>query len=594
MAVQLITFPQCCGADESCSTQKTPLPRHGHVAVRVLNSIVLFGGEDEKHYTCTKISEMNNAFGGYHVHKRWAIEMNAIWVYDLSTDQWEKLVCSQGDYERPRPLAGMVAVVIGTDVYVHGGNTLRYLRKCTADLYKLSFIRKTVKWNRIPFGNRWLVFDHKIPSPRTNHTGWEFDDKLYIFGGFGEPVNKYLHDSDEVHAYGDNNNDERYMLHNQMCCFNPQEKKWTVVKSTGDKPSARKGHAMTNIHKTIWLYGGEDHDTIYDDLYTLDMDTLTWSKMEAWGTPRNPNPHTFHTLTAISDDKIILYGRNDELSPWLLDTASLSWHQYPRFHFNELEVEERQNHTATMGLESVIIFGGKNWNSRGQVNAVSTNIFSINMVQLSIRPKTMKKLALEGAYEHRQHVAQEWKVLPRHLKNQLLSMCHWYQDAKIIEDVNKTDNNTDSNSENDDSNSKSGNCSSKNDNSSNKNDDSSSKNDGSNHSDEINNTDNKPNGSSETNTDNAIKSSDPSNSLGNNPSNNPDNNPGYHTGNSNDINAGNDTLNTQDCNDDEDSDETAQVEAESRKLGGICGRIYNYWVALTNFLRSICHSFMCM
>ena len=589
MAVQLITFAQCGTFDES--TQKTPLPRYGHVAVRVLNSIVLFGGEYEQHYTCRKYSEMNNAFGGYPVHERGAIEMNTIWVYDLSTDQWERLVCLQGEYERPRRLAGMVAVVIGTDIYVHGGNTLGHLRKCTADLFKLSCIGKTVKWNEILFGNIWLTFDRKIPSPRTNHTGWEFNDKLYIFGGFGEPVNKYLHDSDEVH--GDNDDDERYMLHNQMCCFNPQEKKWTVVKSTGDKPSARQGHATTKIHKTIWLYGGEDHDTIYDDLYTLDMDTLTWSKMQPWGTPRNPNPHTFHTLTAISEDKIILYGRNDNLSPWLLDTASLSWHQYPRFHFNELEVEERQHHTATMGLESVIIFGGKNWNSRGQVNAVSTNIFSINTVQLSIRPKTMKKLAFEGAYEHRQDVAQEWKVLPRHLKNQLLSMCHWYRDAKIIEAVKKTDNNNaDSNSENDDSNSKSDNLSSKNDKSSNKND-SSSKNNSSNRIDEINNKDNKTNGSSETNTYNAINSSDPGNRPGNNPGNNPDNNPGYHTGNSSDINDSNDTLNTQDCNDDKDSDETAQVEAENRKLGGICGCIYNYCVALTDILCSICHGFMC-
>lgn len=53
---------------------------------------------------------------------------------------------------------------------------------------------------------------------------------------------------------------------------------WEVVKSLGDVPPPRSGHAMISYGRLILLYGGIDfkEEVAYNDLYTYDIDTCIW------------------------------------------------------------------------------------------------------------------------------------------------------------------------------------------------------------------------------------------------------------------------------------------------------------------------------
>ena len=338
-----------------------PCSRKGHMAVRVPGQIVLFGGEDI-------VQNVNGTVNHITVNM---FSMRVIWVYHLDIDRWLKTALPE-TLVVPPPTAYACAVVIGSQIYLHGGILVESETiKATGALWKFTSTAEGITWSEMKFRNK-----KSIPSPRCLHVGWEYEDILWIFGGAGVRLENYMFKEDakdcddnddddedyDAENNNDNENDDNNILfgNNQLACYNPNNHEWKVVRVWGAPPSPRGNHAVSKIKDHIWLYGGQMRDEIYDDLYELNMESLTWILIESVSKLTYPF-RASHTFTAISDHEIALYGGSkclNDISLWVLDTQTLSWKQCDASFSDYKDDYGRERHTATMGTESLIIFGG--------------------------------------------------------------------------------------------------------------------------------------------------------------------------------------------------------------------------------------------
>ena len=393
--------------DELKSDVKRPFRRCGHVAVRLKRNIIVFGGG-------CKDTETDHRFKYY--------SMRVIWSYNLDIDRWIKFVLQDAP-DIPTPRSEACTVAVGSHIYMHGG--IRYRDAAFRPSYKYGLFKlsttsaRSLSWKRIKFPTDL----EDVPSCRSGHAAWEYQNKLWIFGGYGWSIYEYLHGNDMFQAV--ENDPDPIGYNNQLCCFSPSTQVWKIAKSSGTVPSPRHRHAITKITDNIWLYGGEDQHTGFDSLYMLNMVSLTWTQVHTHGT-LSPKQRASHSFIAISNEQIVLYGGSKNTSPWLLDLSSLSWRQRHGQAF-ELLTEKAGwwMHTGTIGMHSILILGGR--------KATHEMGVSNEFVHIDFKPKSLLKSCLDVAYKHRSLLQCKWNILPRNLCAQLRAMC------ELSEDI---DNNT--------------------------------------------------------------------------------------------------------------------------------------------------------
>lgn len=109
--------------------------------------------------------------------------------------------------------------------------------------------------------NKWAQLDciGYIPAPREGHAAALVDDVMYVFGGRTE----------EGTDLGD------------LAAFRISSRRWYTFQNMGPSPSARSGHSMTNVGKSIVVLGGEPSSatTTINDLgimYVLDTTKIRY------------------------------------------------------------------------------------------------------------------------------------------------------------------------------------------------------------------------------------------------------------------------------------------------------------------------------
>ena len=357
-----------------------------HMAVRLGNDIVVFGGR------LKKSQYMASA------------PMDEIYLYNIHREQWTKHVISKSDHAVPHGTEAACTVLIGTDIYMHGGNTWRRKKYkhstcCKSDaLWKLSKRKyNDFTWQKIHFHEK-----KAIPSPRVYHSGWEHDKKLFTFGGCSVSPQGYLstygdfEEADFNLLSGDEGND--YYC-NQLNYFNPQCKKWTNIECTGAAPTPRHDFGCTKINHSVYIHGGLDTiiDFQYlDDFYVLNMSTVTWVQLAD-----APMDRIAHSLTAVTDSQIVLHAGGtldkDHKDTWILDLHTLKWKEVTR-----KEHTERFDHTATMaGDGHIVIIGG-----------TEKNNFNVCHIHLIYQPKTLEQLALCCVNKHKKRLTPKQFQMP--------------------------------------------------------------------------------------------------------------------------------------------------------------------------------------
>ena len=336
-----------------------------HCAVRLDNFIVIVGG-----------NERIGRFGT-------AVSTREIWRYNLYTDKWGKHVIPM-QKEAPDLFHSAVAVAIEGTIYTFGGWSSRLSEQ--NELWTLSRTETG--------GFTWSFINHqcakKSPSPRHGHMGWEYAGKLWVFGGISRPPPAaYLNDYGDRAAY----------WNNQLLCYDPNIQKWENPQCFGDVPSPRLKSSSTIIGERVWLFGGLDHNVrCLNDFFQLNMNSLTWTKIQTG----QPSPEACCwcscTLTPATDKQLVLHG----VHTWIMDLTSRSWRRYASG-----KDHDRHDHTATSGLNSdVLVIGG--YFKDTIMHEMADNIFHV-----MLEPKCLQKLAIHMIYKHQGNLS--WKCLPKKL-----------------------------------------------------------------------------------------------------------------------------------------------------------------------------------
>ena len=225
--------------------------RHSHVAVRMYHCIIVFGG------TWQKDDDPQ-------------LSLHMIWMYNLYTEQWGKHQIPD-DHVAPPPTDSACAVVLGKDVFMFGGFVINV--GTTNALWKLSWTPQGTPPGTPPGTPQGMpqVILHgtpqgapqrtpqgcflwsqigtyeskqKCPSPRQGHSGWEYGQKLWIFGCVGSDLDGYLKAHEDFTEYGTNN---------QLLYFDPSSEEWQNPKCFGNIPHPLSGHATAVLGNKVCI-----------------------------------------------------------------------------------------------------------------------------------------------------------------------------------------------------------------------------------------------------------------------------------------------------------------------------------------------------
>lgn len=108
------------------------------------------------------------------------------------------------------------------------------------------------------------------PTARTYHNGIAYKDQLVVFGG--------------------GNNGKQAVEDSKIYLLNPNNQKWIQLSIKG--PSVRHGHVLFNYNdELIYLHGGMNNDTIYSDLWVLNLKQMSWTQLVTDSGPSSRAAH---------------------------------------------------------------------------------------------------------------------------------------------------------------------------------------------------------------------------------------------------------------------------------------------------------------
>ena len=306
-----------------------------HMSVMLDGRIVVFGGKPEP-----RAQSLYRDCASHRV----------IWTLNPETECWMTYKVP-ADEPVPPPTVISCGAVINSHVYMFGGylhTEEQHVMRFSNALWKLQRTKtKQFSWTPITFENNFSQ-----PSPRADFTAWEYDDKLWIFGGLGLHFDGFMHDNKaEFRAPGGGETGD-FGSNNQIFAFDPSCGRWSIPDTRGKLPPAIEAFSAARIGDKVWLYSARS-----GDMYVLHMRSLTWwSPQNILGVP--PAARQSYTFTALSDGKIILHGglgyREPLSDTWIFDTDLSMWEQH-----TASQDHVRYEHAAVkVGNNRIVIIGG--------------------------------------------------------------------------------------------------------------------------------------------------------------------------------------------------------------------------------------------
>ncbi|NXJ10716.1 HCFC2 factor, partial [Odontophorus gujanensis] len=240
-----------------------------------------------------------------------------------ATNQWF-LPAVRGDI--PPGCAAHGFVCDGTRILVFGG-MVEYGRYSN-DLYELQASRwlwKKVKPQAPSTGSP--------PCPRLGHSFSLYGNKCYLFGGLANE------------SEDSNNNVPRYL--NDFYELELQHGSgvvgWSIPVTKGILPSPRESHtAIVYCRKDLgvpkmYIFGGMCGCRL-NDLWELDIETMTWSRPETKGTV--PLPRSLHTANVIGNKMYIFGGWVPQSTGGEISTHDGEWKCTGSFAYLNLDTTE--------------------------------------------------------------------------------------------------------------------------------------------------------------------------------------------------------------------------------------------------------------
>ncbi|KAI3667158.1 hypothetical protein L6452_42207 [Arctium lappa] len=211
-----------------------------------------------------------------------------------NSEGWKKLSTS-GD--KPTPRFNHAAAVIGKKMIIVGGESGNGLLE---DVQVLNFenFTWTTASSRLYLSPSSLTL--KIPACK-GHCLVPWGKKVLLIGG------RTALQSDRVSVWA----------------FDAETECWSLMEAKGDIPVARSGHTVVRAGSALILFGGEDTKRRkLNDLHMFDLKSLTWLPLHCTGP--GPSARSNH-VAALYEDKLLLVFGGTSKSKSLNDLYSLDF-----------------------------------------------------------------------------------------------------------------------------------------------------------------------------------------------------------------------------------------------------------------------------
>ncbi|XP_008312206.1 kelch domain-containing protein 1-like [Cynoglossus semilaevis] len=295
-------------------------------------------------------------WGGYRVVAGADVMLpsDEIWLCDLYSGTWERKEISGS--EIPQDLSGFCGAHVNSTFYVFAGcDGVGY----TNQMYSVDLSESTLSWKKMT--------DNKgtTPSPRNKHSCWVHGDRLIFFGGYGcKTIGEVRNTSSSSFVVEEMSwttiGDTLFRCwgwNNEVNVFDTHTASWSLPETQGLAPAPRGCHASALLGNKGYISGGVE--TVELDMFSLDLETWTWTKFDI---PMSCSPmgRSMHTMTAIADHSLLVYGGLGTDGSTLNDAWQFNTLRKERIRMTHPHMDKpRVCHTASVGSDSdIVVFGG--------------------------------------------------------------------------------------------------------------------------------------------------------------------------------------------------------------------------------------------
>ncbi|KAL2340655.1 hypothetical protein Fmac_008595 [Flemingia macrophylla] len=198
-------------------------------------------------HTCNAIKggRLLYVFGGYCKHNRQA---NSVHIFDALNQTWKFPIIRGAP---PTPRDSHSCTVVGDNLFVFGGTD------GTTLLNDLCILDTS--------SHKWIfpIVRGEAPEAREGHAAAVVGKRLFVFGGCGRS-------SDNITE----------VYYNGLYILNTDTLIWKELSTSGQLLPPRAGHSTVTFGKNLFVFGGfTDAQSLYNDLYMLDIETGVWTKV---------------------------------------------------------------------------------------------------------------------------------------------------------------------------------------------------------------------------------------------------------------------------------------------------------------------------
>ncbi len=285
---------------------------------------------------------------------------NDIWAVDLDKNTWSRIEAIGRPEEIPEPRAMHSAVYVPESdrmvVFGSDGTGLMF-----ADYNVYSFDFKTGRWSVIKAQG-----EH---HPRMVNTSMLYlgDERILIFGGGLTPFGN-LHGAGSI---------------NQVTMFDLRTGQWTKIEAKGDTPPPITNSSVAldrKKHRAIMFMGSTftDRQTYLSEIYTLDLRSWTWTKLQT----KNPPSARGYVGHAFLEDlnRFVIFGGWDgnwQRQSALSETYSLNLNtfEWEKLEFAGPDPSPRAPFTAASDGKRMFIFGG--WSGVPRAGSLYNDVWQL-------------------------------------------------------------------------------------------------------------------------------------------------------------------------------------------------------------------------
>jgi N-acetylneuraminic acid mutarotase len=252
--------------------------------------------------------------------------------YDMSVvDNWMEVRC----IDAPKRRSNHSSFIYNNHLYVVGGLDICEGRMSDVMAVEIQLSDSIPKW-------RPIETTGSIPEPLSFQSGDIGDNKFYMFGG--------------------QNNKEAQS--NNLNVLNLDDSKWEKRMYLETDVMPLSGHSCTYYKEKniLVIFGGYYKGLFRNDLYTYNIDTNEWSKINA---DIKPTGRIKHSSTLVGSSLFIYAGENFESSlddMWRFDLNDYKWNKVV---YNNKSLDDiptaRSGHSAVLNPNDkcIYIFGGR-------------------------------------------------------------------------------------------------------------------------------------------------------------------------------------------------------------------------------------------